>query len=67
MSDRFRIYTLSAIAVMQYADLGADGVYRFSLSEEAVQKCIAHGAPDVQARCPLFDQILDEIYPDETP
>ena len=37
MSLYFRIYTLSAIACMQSATLGANGVYKISLSEEAVQ------------------------------
>lgn len=63
MSTWFRIYTLSAIAVMQNAQLGEDGVYRFYLSESAVKKCVAHGAPDVQEPCPLFDQILYQQYP----
>ncbi len=64
MSTWFRIYTLSAIAVMQNAQLGDDGVYRFYLSESAVKKCVAHGAPDVQEPCPLFDQILYQQYPE---
>ena len=37
MSTWFRIYTLSAIAVMQNAQLGDDGVYRFYLSESAAE------------------------------
>lgn len=64
MSLYFRIYTLSAIACMQSATLGANGVYKISLSEEAVQKCIACGAPTLQEECPLFDQIMDELRPD---
>ena len=64
MSTWFRIYTLSAIAVMQNAQLGEDGVYRFYLPGSAVKKCVAHGAPDVQEPCPLFDQILYQQYPE---
>ncbi len=64
MSIWFRIYTLSAIAVMQNAESSRDGVFSFYLREDAVKKCLAHGAPEVQEPCPLFDQILYEMYPE---
>lgn len=61
MTQRYEIHELSAKAIMRSARLGEDGVYRFSLGEEATQKCISISAPKTQDDCALFYQIMQEI------
>ena len=61
LTQRYEIHELSAKAIMRSARLGDDGVYRFSLGEEATQKCISISAPKTQDDCALFYQIMQEI------
>ena len=54
---KYRIYELSARAIMRNAVKNINGVYTFYLDEEATKKCIVPNAPEAQADCALFHQI----------
>lgn len=55
---KYRIYELSARAVMRNAVKNIDGTYHYYLNEEATKKCMVPNAPDTQDDCALFYQIL---------
>jgi len=59
---RYRIYELSAIALMRNAKKDDDGVYKYYLREEATRKCIAFSAPETQDDCALFYQIMAVLH-----
>ena len=54
----YKIRELSACAVMRGAQLGADGIYTYHLSEEATRNCVSPSAPETQEDCGLFYQIM---------
>jgi len=54
----YKIRELSARAIMRSAQLGADGIYTYNLSEEATLNCVSPSAPDTQEDCALFYQIM---------
>ena len=58
MKTCYKIRELSARAVMRSAQLGADGIYTYNLSEEATLNCVSPSAPDTQEDCALFYQIM---------
>ena len=58
MNTKYRIYELSAIAIMRNAKQDDDGIYRYYLREEATRKCIAFSAPETQDDCAMFHQLL---------
>lgn len=57
----YKIRELSARAVMRSAQLGADGIYTYNLSEEATLNCVSPSAPETQDDCALFYQIMCEL------
>ena len=61
---KYRIYELSARAIMRNAEKGFDGVYYYHLNEEATRKCIAPGAPETQDDCALFYQLRKAAHRD---
>lgn len=56
--QRYKIYELSALAIMRNAYKRPDGTYGYSLNEEATKKCIVSTAPETQGDCALFYQII---------
>ncbi len=62
LNTAYKIRELSARAVMRNARLGEDGVYTYSLSEEATLKCISPSAPETQDDCALFYQIMCVLH-----
>ena len=58
LKTSYKIRELSARAVMRSAQLGADGIYKYNLSEEATRNCVSPSAPDTQEDCALFYQIM---------
>lgn len=61
-NTKYRIYELSAIALMRNAKKDDDGVYKYYLREEATRKCIAFSAPETQDDCALFYQIMAVLH-----
>ncbi len=59
--QRYRIYELSARAVMSYAQ-EEDGIYRYDLNPKAVDQCLVSSASHEQDSNALFFQILSEIH-----
>ena len=59
--QRYRIYELSARAVMSYA-VEADGIYHYNLDAAAVERCLVSSATHEQDSNALFFQILSEIH-----
>ncbi len=59
--QRYRIYELSARAVMSYAQ-EEDGIYRYDLNSKAVDQCLVSFASHEQDSNALFFQILSEIH-----
>ncbi len=59
--QRYRIYELSARAVMSYAH-EEDGIYRYDLNPKAVDQCLVSSASHEQDSNALFFQILSEIH-----
>lgn len=62
---KYRIYVLSARAIMRNAEKSASGYYTYYLNEEATKKCIIPSAPETQDDCALFYQILKVVDRDE--
>ena len=54
---KYRIYELSAMAMMRYAK-EENGRTVFRLSEAAVKQCRVSSAPSLQEDCALFYQII---------
>lgn len=61
--QRYRIYELSAKAVMSYA-VEADGIYQYDLDAAAVERCLLPGAVHEQDSNALFYQILCGLHGD---
>ncbi len=59
--QRYRIYELSARAVMSYAH-EENGIYRYDLNPKAVDQCLVSSASHEQDSNALFFQILSEIH-----
>ena len=59
---QYRIYELSALALMRNAKADEKGIYRYYLREEATKKCISRYAPETQDDCALFYQIMDVLH-----
>lgn len=58
---KYKIYTLSARAVIGYGKENADGFYGFELNRSATDKCKIT-VKDEQEDCALFYQILCELH-----
>ena len=56
----YRIYELSARAVMSYA-AEKDGVYTFALNRSATEHCKVPGAKHEQDSCAMFHQLMYEL------
>lgn len=61
---QYRIYTLSARAVIGYGKENVEGYYDFNLNRSATDKCKITGK-DEQEDCALFYQILCELHGDQ--
>jgi len=61
-NTKYRIYELSAIAIMRNAKPDDDGIYRYYLKEEATRKCIAFSAPETQDDCAMFYQTMAVLH-----
>lgn len=59
--QRYRIYELSARAVMSYA-VEENGIYKYDLDAAAVEHCLVSSATHEQDSNALFFQILSEIH-----
>ena len=59
--QRYRIYELSARAVMSYA-VEENGIYKYDLDTAAVDHCLVSSATHEQDSNALFFQILSEIH-----
>ena len=59
--QRYRIYELSARAVMSYAT-EENGIYHYNLDAAAVERCLVSSATHEQDSNALFFQILSEIH-----
>ena len=59
--QRYRIYELSARAVMSYA-VEENGIYKYDLDAAAVDHCLVSSATHEQDSNALFFQILSEIH-----
>ena len=62
---RYRIFELSAIALMQSASRDEEGIYRYELGADATRRCISPFAPQTQGDCALFHQIMRALGCDE--
>jgi len=62
MNTKYRIYELSAIALMRNAKMDDEGIYRYYLREEATRKCIAFSAPETQDDCAMFYQTMAVLH-----
>ena len=65
MSDtktKYRIYELSARAIILNAKKDDDGSYYFYLREAATRKCISFSAPETQDDCALFYQTMAVLH-----
>ena len=59
---KYKIYELSARAIIRNAKKDEDGVYQYHLKEEATRKCIAFSAPETQDDCALFYQTMSVLH-----
>ena len=59
--QRYRIYELSARAVMSYAT-EENGIYQYDLDAAAVDHCLVSSASHEQDSNALFFQILCKLY-----
>ena len=59
--QRYRIFELSARAVMSYA-VEESGIYKYDLDAAAVDHCLMSSATHEQDSNALFFQILSEIH-----
>ena len=63
--SKYRIYKLSARAVMSYAERDHDGVYSFVLDRAATDRCKVFGASHIQESNALFFQIMNQKEGDD--
>lgn len=61
---RYKIYTLSAAALMAYAREGAGGCYTFALNAKATEKCKVQASLHEQQDCALFFQAMCILHGD---
>ena len=61
---RYKIYTLSASALMAYAQEDAESGYAFALNAKATEKCKVLTALHEQQDCALFFQALCILHGD---
>lgn len=61
---KYKIYTLSASALMAYAQETGESRYEFSLSAKATEKCKAFDALHEQQDCALFFQAMCVLHGD---
>ena len=61
-NTKYRIYELSAIALMRNVVQDDDGVYKYYLREESTKKCISRYAPETQDDCALFYQTMCVLH-----
>jgi len=61
----YKIYELSAKAIMHYAKINDDGIYSFRLNAEETRRCISFSAPQEQEDCALFYQAM-QAFPSKT-
>ena len=61
---RYKIYTLSASALLAYAQDGEDGCYSFALNAKATEKCKIYSALHEQQDCALFFQAMCVLHGD---
>ena len=59
---KYKIYELSARAIIRNAKKDDNGEYQYYLSESATRKCIAFSAPETQDDCALFYQIMAVLH-----
>ena len=59
---KYKIYELSARAIIRNAKKDDDGEYQYHLNEEATRKCIAFSAPETQDDCALFYQTMSVLH-----
>ncbi|MBR3639167.1 MAG: hypothetical protein IKN50_01015, partial [Clostridia bacterium] len=59
---QYRIYELSAIALMRNAKKDENGNIKYYLKEEATRKCISRYAPETQDDCALFYQTMCVLH-----
>lgn len=64
--NKYKIYRLSARAVMGYGRQNADGYYFFELNKSAIEKC-KDPAQSLQDDNALFYQIMDELHGGSVP
>ena len=62
---KYKIYELSARAIMRYAVEASSGIYTYNLSEDATNRCISFSAPTMQDDCALFFQIMCVLHGDD--
>ena len=62
---KYKIYELSARAIIRNAKKDDDGEYQYHLNEEATRKCIAFSAPETQDDCALFYQTMAVLHKGE--
>ncbi|WP_243425120.1 RNA dependent RNA polymerase [Acutalibacter muris] len=61
---RYRIFTMSAAALMAYAQEGAEGYYTFALNVKATEKCKVQASLHEQQDCALFFQAMCVLHED---
>ena len=64
-NTQYRIYELSAIALMRNAKKDESGNIKYYLKEEATRKCISRYAPETQDDCALFYQTMCVLHNDD--
>ena len=62
---KYKIYELSARAIMRHGAEVSDGVYTYNLDEDTTNKCVSFSAPQVQDDCTLFFQIMCVLHGDD--
>ena len=65
METRYKIFTLSARALIACAEETMPGFFRFHLNRDATQRVIKPGAPLLQNDCALFYQIMKVLHPED--
>ena len=61
---RYRIFTMSAAALMSHAQEGAEGCYTFALNAKATEKCKVQTSLHEQQDCALFFQAMCVLHGD---
>ena len=63
---KYKVYRLSARAIIGHGKEQADGYYQFELNRRETSKCILSGMQEQDDNA-LFYQIMDELYADAVP